>query len=147
MPRPRSNFLSCLGTLFAIFQKIVNEFLALGGTDEQIEAVNTDTSKQKAIAKLLAGKCGIVEIDDSKGRAYLFDGQIIRLNPWFNAIDQREATKSFFLGQRVEAVGHPSVPNGAPGHITTITPGNINVVFFKIGMVSCHFGEIRDPRW
>jgi len=68
MAQQRSEFLRSLGKLFAIFKAVVDEVLALGGSDEDIVKIGAYPTLQCSLAKQLAAViCG-------KGRVLLDDG-------------------------------------------------------------------------
>jgi len=53
MARQRSEFLGSLGKLFAIFKKVVDKVLELGGSDEDIVRLDTDVALVEAVARLI----------------------------------------------------------------------------------------------
>lgn len=60
MARSRSDLLGSLGKLFSIFKKVVDNVLELGGSDEEIARIDTDTELAQELAAHLVGKLPIV---------------------------------------------------------------------------------------
>lgn len=55
MARRKSEFLSALGTMFAITKAVTDEVLAQGGNDEDLRRILNDRDRRQAIARLIVG--------------------------------------------------------------------------------------------
>lgn len=53
MARPKSEFLSSLGTMFQIWKSFTDEVLAKGGTDDDLRQIQTDIGLRRALAELV----------------------------------------------------------------------------------------------
>lgn len=62
----RSEFLSSLGMLFAIFKKVMDLVLKFGGSDENFLKINTDHALAEDLAAVIVGKARVVCLSDKK---------------------------------------------------------------------------------
>ncbi len=61
MSRPKSEFLSALGVMFQIWKALVDEVLSLGGGDEDLRRIQTDSNLRRKLAELIVGMVGILK--------------------------------------------------------------------------------------
>ena len=118
MPRPRSEFLGSLGKLFACFQKVANQVLALGGNDNDIAKIDSDDeSLAKEIARLITGKAKIVEcIPCQHGFSIEKVGDQIICIAW----EQNRKIYRYRLGQSILARDCIHVEDGQLGFIVEL---------------------------
>ena len=154
MARPRSEFLSSLGKLFAIFKKVVDSILSLGGGDEDVARIGSDENLANEIALLVLGKLQIIRHALSVG-----GWPVEKIGDKVIAIHvNSEFGPRYELGQQVVSTGrHSEVglpPKGTRGWIVRLeepyklpyTSDVISVIFKGSDFPwQCTPGEIEAP--
>lgn len=124
MARPRSEFLGSLGKLFNVFKKVMDQVLSLGGSDWDIQRLDTESWLVKDIASVLQGCALAIPVsleEDARGHRYLVCGECclavthkrlgndtwIRLGDY--VITRAESDGLVLYGKVVEIGGEPPI--------------------------------------
>src|SRR5688572_2438636 len=120
MGQGKSQFLQSLGKLFSLFKKVADQVLARGGTDEDIQKIDTDVRLAISIAELLTRKAVVLTFDLTRVHHFILVDQEF---PAYDETLQRLAQEAVErdLGTPVEIkciTVSPKIPisNEAPGH-------------------------------